>query len=199
MDNIKYYTIGEVCEYLSNKGFKEFYAHNLRYLEKVLEDVFEIRRDVHLNRVYVKEDIEKIETILNLREQGLNYTAIRNVLVNSNTVEAEIAMSETQQGSIEEVFENNKILIQNENIDKFKEIMTEITNNSISTIIVPKLEDFILDISNLQKQNIELKLALEVQQDEHFRRVDEKLTKWREESKNKKSEKKKSWFKKAIS
>ncbi|MBL4937741.1 MerR family transcriptional regulator [Clostridium sp. YIM B02515] len=193
--NNKLHTIGDVCEAINKKGFKDFKTHNLRYLEKVLDGVFEINRDEYLNRLYTDDDISKIEMILRLKDQGLNYAAIKSILLQSKTKESpsdEVA-SEIIIENTAEVQEKD-IIIPHGNIEIFKEIMKSIITESIQSSITPKIEDLRKDLVDLKIQNIDLKIALEKQQEDHFNHLDEKLIKWREENNNKN----RPWYKKLF-
>lgn len=176
------YTIGDVCEKVKSKGFKEFYSHNLRYIEKVVE--LEIRRDEYSNRVYNDKDIELIVTVLNLKNQGLNYSAIKNVLKNSDQVEVkynnEVEISDTDTDT------DLDIVDENPNIAMLQAAIQDIMCKSIEQTIIPRINELKSEISELKTNNSELIRIIESQNKEHFKVLDEKLVKWRDESTKKK-------------
>ncbi len=196
MDNAqeKVYSIGAVCEEIKKRGYKDFENHNLRYLEKVLKDLITIRRDQYFNRIYYIDDINKIEKILNLKEQGLNYNAIKSVLTSEDNKETnskildDVEISYKEELAFEEVefSENEKedtsIQVKNGYVDEFKNVMHNIIFSGIETSIAPKIEEIKSEIFKLHDQNTDLKLVLENQQNNHFKALDEKLMKWRQES-----------------
>lgn len=69
------YKIGEVSEMLSIE------QHTLRYLENSLK--IKIKRDERGDRLYTDSDIDTLRLVLKLREKGLNTTAIRLALENT--------------------------------------------------------------------------------------------------------------------
>jgi|GEM_PF-1259301 len=184
----KVYSIGAVCEEIKKRGYKEFENHNLRYLEKVLKDIVTIRRDQYFNRIYYIDDIDKIEKILTLKEQGLNYSAIKTVLFtednkNSNPkVLDDVEISYKDGIDLKENVEETAVEVKNGYVDEFKNIMHKIMLSSLETSITPKIDEIKLEIHKLHDQNNDLKIALENQQKSHFKALDEKLIKWREEA-----------------
>jgi DNA-binding transcriptional MerR regulator len=185
------YTIGEICEELNESGYKDFHSHNLRYLEKVLNDVFEIRRDEYLNRVYTKSDLDKLSTILRLKDQGLNYGAIKSMMVHMQDNENDNSDSIVNKecASDIEIIEEKGIDVSNYSIENLKKLMTDIINISIEETLVPKIDDLKYNLKkeliDIKIQNVDLKISLEKQQQEHYHHIDAKLSKWREESKKK--------------
>ena len=69
------YKIGEVSEMLAIE------QHTLRYLENSLK--IRIRRDERGDRLYTDSDIDTLRLVLKLKEKGLNTTAIRLALENT--------------------------------------------------------------------------------------------------------------------
>ncbi|MCL2321684.1 MAG: MerR family transcriptional regulator [Oscillospiraceae bacterium] len=194
MENVsaqeKVYSIGAVCEEIKKRGFKEFENHNLRYLEKVLKEIITIRRDQYFNRIYYIDDIDKIEKILNLKEQGLNYNAIKSMLsaeenkdINSKILE-DVEITYKDEIAYGEEKEETSIETRSEYVDEFKNVMHKIISSSLESSITPKIEEIKLEINKLHDQNVDLKNALETQQNNHYKALDDKLMKWREESFN---------------
>lgn len=198
MENaVKYYNIGEVCEIINSKGIKDFHAHNLRYIEKVMDGIFEIRRDEYLNRLYNEQDILKLEEILKLRSDGMNYGAIKAKFSHENNE------SQVNNDNIIPDFKisNNNNIIKEDflemqdgmefNIDNIKALMSEVVNSSIKQTMEPKFNSIITELKELRSDNEELRESLEKKQDIHYKMLDERLTQWREEH----FENKKSWVK----
>ena len=73
-----FYKIGEVSEML---GIEQ---HTLRYLENTLK--LRIKRDERGDRLYTEKDIETLRLVMQLKEKGLNTTAIRMALDNVEEV-----------------------------------------------------------------------------------------------------------------
>lgn len=71
----RFYKIGEVSELL------DIEQHTLRYLENSLK--IKIRRDERGDRLYTDSDIDTLRLVLKLKEKGLNTTAIRLALENT--------------------------------------------------------------------------------------------------------------------
>lgn len=191
MDNThdKVYSIGAVCEEIKKRGYKEFENHNLRYLEKVLKDIITIRRDQYFNRVYYIDDIDKIEKILTLKEQGLNYSAIKTVLstedskANGSKVIDDVEISYKEElDDYDDIEEETAVEVRSGYVNEFNNIMHKIIFSGIETSITPKIEEIKTEIHKLHDQNTDLKVALENQQKSHFKALDEKLVKWREDS-----------------
>lgn len=191
----KYYNIGEVCEIINNKGIKDFHAHNLRYIEKVLEGIFEIRRDEYLNRLYSEQDILKLEEILRLRANGMNYVSIKakfsnnNSQINNDNMIPDCKISNNHniiKGDFLEMPEGVDF-----NIDSIKALMSEVVNTSIIETIEPKFNSIMTELKELKNDNQELKEGLEKKQEIHYKMIDERLTQWREEH----FENRRSWIK----
>lgn len=155
------YNISEICEKLNCE------SHNLRYLEKALELL--IQRDKFQNRVYGEKDLANLEMIMDLKEKGLNFAAIKKVLAQQEQV-AETAVEETR----------SDLVIQNKNLDTLINLLTTEITKSVEKIVNPRFEALTNELENFKKTNIELQEQLLHQQQEHFKNVDEKLNKWRE-------------------
>ncbi len=70
-----FYKIGEVSEILKIE------QHTLRYLETTLR--LKIKRDERGDRMYSEKDVDTLRLVLQLKEKGLNTTAIKMALENS--------------------------------------------------------------------------------------------------------------------
>jgi len=75
----RFYKIGEVSEMLNIE------QHTLRYLENSLK--LKIKRDERGDRLYTDSDIDTLRLVLKLKEKGLNTTAIRLALENTEQEE----------------------------------------------------------------------------------------------------------------
>lgn len=75
----RFYKIGEVAEIL------EIEQHTLRYLENSLK--LKIKRNERGDRLYTDSDLDTLRLVLQLKSKGLNTTAIKLAL--ENTEEAE--------------------------------------------------------------------------------------------------------------
>lgn len=160
----KKYSISEVCDMLNCK------PHTLRYIEKVLE--CEVDRDEFLNRVYSQEQINMLKFIFELKDQGLNYSAIKNIL--------------DQQGEIiqDAVEETRKdIVLQEQNLNDFVELLTKRISEEVKESVNSRLEGLTNEIDNLKLQNEQLQLQLHKKQEDHFIEIDNKLMKIREDMK----------------
>lgn len=180
------FSIGEVCKILGCE------QHNLRYIEKVLD--LNIERENNIERSYSYRDIETLKMIFELKDQGLNYKAIKKVLEKGE--EITVTAPDIEVGSKEMAIINQANY--NEFMEKFKAslekmvevAMTTAINNNLDECLSTKLEPIEKGLENLQKENEELKASLEEMQEKHFKELDEKLLAWREnyiEKKKKKS------------
>lgn len=170
------YTIGEVCEILNCEH------HNLRYVEKTLE--LDIKRDKYTDRTYTEQDLNLLKMVFQLRKQGMNYKAIKVVLEQQEEIVSDV---------VEEV--RNDIIIQDENLNKFLSMMTNIIEETIETQVNSKLEVLSDDMKDLKQQNQDLRQSIEQLQEKHFKDLDDKLSKWREEQAEKEN---KSFFKRLF-
>jgi DNA-binding transcriptional MerR regulator len=189
------YTIEEICKELNKSGYKDFNSHNLRNLEKVFNAVFDINGDEYLNRIYTESDLDKLITFLSSNHHELNYDSIRNMLIKmpGSDYEAEDRESSEECASGIQVVEE-KGTVTSRSIEDLKEFMIGIVSSSLQSTVVPELKDLKKDLIELKLQNMDLKASLEKQQEEHYRQIDSKLTKWREESFNRK----KPWYQKLL-
>jgi MerR family transcriptional regulator, aldehyde-responsive regulator len=172
----KTHSIGQICELLNVEDF------NLRYIEKAVN--LEIKRNELGERVYSERDVETLRMILELKDQGLNYKAIKKVL-------------EHQQESAVEKEEDNQeegLIINEDKLSQFMIMIKNTIDESIENKVNSRLESITNKLDNLEKQNEELKEALVNEREKHFVEIDKKLIKWREDQ----EEKNKPWFKKIF-
>ncbi len=107
-----FYKIGEVSEMLAIE------QHTLRYLENTLK--LKIKRDERGDRLYSERDIDTLRLVLQLKDKGLNTTAIKMALENTEDegVSGETAMQTARPQSNLELAEilsiTAKIIEQNE-------------------------------------------------------------------------------------
>lgn len=186
----KYY-IKQACEILNTSDY------NLRYLEKVLD--LEIKRDDMENRFYTEKDITLLRDIIHLKDQGLNYKAIKTVL--------NAKQKFNNQDNDSNKVQNQKNTLIKKNLDteirKLDIKIKSIIENTLEDILTPKfsnIENKIDNINNivteLKKENTTLKSELESNQKEYFNELDKKLEKHKRKTRSKE---KKSWIKKIFS
>ncbi|NLL86022.1 MAG: MerR family transcriptional regulator [Syntrophomonadaceae bacterium] len=107
-----FYKIGEVSEMLKIE------QHTLRYLESTLR--LKIKRDERGDRLYSEKDVDTLRLVLQLKEKGLNTTAIKMALENSEAAgsSAESTLPSTRAPSQLELVEvlniASKIIEQNQ-------------------------------------------------------------------------------------
>jgi DNA-binding transcriptional MerR regulator len=107
-----FYKIGEVSEMLKIE------QHTLRYLESTLR--LKIKRDERGDRLYSEKDVDTLRLVLQLKEKGLNTTAIKMALENSEAAgsSAESTLPSTRAPSQLELAEvlniASKIIEQNQ-------------------------------------------------------------------------------------
>jgi DNA-binding transcriptional MerR regulator len=191
--NESVYTIKEICEDLRQSGYEVFNTHNLWELSGVLNDVLDNKSDEDSNRVYTKSDLNKLRKSLGLKNCDINYEPIRSGLAKERVSEnVNIRKSGKCDSDIQIVKE--KSIVTGPGIEELKEFMVDIVSGSLQATVIPELRDLKRDLIDLKLENIELKASLEKQQEEHFRQIDLKLTKWREESSNRR----KPWYKKLL-
>jgi hypothetical protein len=189
------YTLGELCEALSKKGHRDIQPHNSRYLEKVLKDVLDIHRDEYLNRLYTEAELNKIVSALGLKGQAQNYDFIKGMSIKMHTAEEDGEYRKAAEESISELqIVEEKSIVTGPTIEDLRLFMSEIMSSSLQSTVVPELQNLKKDLTELKLQNTGLKASLEKQQEEHYRQIDLKLTKWREDSLNKR----KPWYKKVF-
>ncbi|NLW91636.1 MAG: MerR family transcriptional regulator [Syntrophomonadaceae bacterium] len=104
------YKIGEIAEIL---GIEQ---HTLRYLENTLK--LRIKRNDRGDRLYTESDLDSLKLVLKLKEKGLNTTAIRMALENSEEVAVKNLPAETHSpGDLLEVVNvARRIIEQNEEL-----------------------------------------------------------------------------------
>jgi len=85
----RFYKIGEVAETL------EIEQHTLRYLENSLK--LKIKRNERGDRLYTDSDLDTLRLVLQLKNKGLNTTAIKLAL--ENTEESEETSLAPQSGA----------------------------------------------------------------------------------------------------
>jgi DNA-binding transcriptional MerR regulator len=187
------YTLREICDTLNESGYKGFPLHNSGYLEKVINGVLDLRGDEYLTRVYTETDLDKLRAFLSLKAQELNYDSIRNMLIDMQVSEDEDEEYSEEGTSAIQVLEEKNI-VKGPSIEDLKEFMVDIVSSSLQSTVVPELHGLKKDLLDLQLQNIDLKATIEKHQEDHFRQIDSKLTKWREESFNRKTP----WYKKLF-
>ena len=164
------YSIGKVANMLKVE------QHTIRYIEGIIK--LEVKRDQYQNRQYTIEDISRLKTVLNLKSQGLNYKAIKTVLA---------AKEEIKAGEINES-QNRSLVNPNQNIEQFISLMKVTINDSINDAFDKKAKGLESKLENMQQQ-------LERIEEKHFKELDLKISKLREDKKN---YQKKSWIERVF-
>ncbi len=105
-----YYKISEVSELL---GIEQY---TLRYLENSLG--LKIKRNERGDRLYNESDLETLKLVLQLKNKGLNTTAIKMALENIEETEekAVIPLDNKNQAALEVVSLTKKIVEQNQTL-----------------------------------------------------------------------------------
>lgn len=173
----KTYTIGEACELLNCE------VHNLRYIEKAVG--LEIQRNEFQERIYTHEDLVTLKSVFELKDQGLNYKAIKKVLEQQGE---EVAVTNTE--SI-----GNDLIMQPDNIEKFMSFLANSVEQGVENKVTPMLNGIIDRMESLEKQNQELRDALEQAQQKYYKELYAKLTKLEEAQE---VEKNQPWFKRIF-
>jgi DNA-binding transcriptional MerR regulator len=170
------YTIGEVCDVLKCE------QHTLRYIEKTLD--MKIERDEFMNRLYSQENLDTLRMVFDLKDQGLNYGAIKKVLEQQ---------SEIVQDKVDET--RKDVVIQNQNLEQLIKVLTKEISESVAATVESRFEGLTRDIENLKLQNEELQRQIQKSQEQHFSELDNKLSRLREEMKENQT---KSWLSKLF-
>lgn len=105
----RFYKISEVADILSIE------QHTLRYLENALK--LKIKRNERSDRLYTEADLETFRLVLALKARGLNTTAIKMALENSEeTVESSLQPSPKTLplDALELLSTTKQIVVQNE-------------------------------------------------------------------------------------
>lgn len=173
----KTYTIGEACELLNCE------VHNLRYIEKAVG--LEIQRNEFQERIYTHEDLVTLKSVFELKDQGLNYKAIKKVLEQQGE---EVAVTNTESIATD-------LVMQPDNIEKFMSFLANSVEQGVENKVAPMFNGIIDRMENLEKQNQELRDALEQAQQKYYKELYAKLTKLEEAQE---VEKNQPWFKRIF-
>ncbi|MCT4584101.1 MAG: MerR family transcriptional regulator [Peptostreptococcaceae bacterium] len=154
-----FYTIKEVSERLGVS------YRTLHYYEQKFE--LEINRDGSGNRNYSEYDVELLEKIVDLKTKGLKLDAIKELL---------------KEKGILKPNENNVVVVDEKSLDIKDFLISE-----IKSTIVQELKHHYQETNNklddLSKENELLHEEirnLQRQSENHYNKIDQKLTSWRE-------------------
>ncbi len=120
----RFYKIGEVSEIL---GIEQ---HTLRYLENTLR--LKIKRDERGDRFYSERDLDTLRLVIQLKEKGLNTTAIKMALENveegesgiiPSRPEASLELTEVLSITARIMEQNQALLEQNKKMEERMERM----------------------------------------------------------------------------
>jgi DNA-binding transcriptional MerR regulator len=156
----RYYKISEVSEILGIE------PHTLRYLENTLK--LKIKRNERGDRLYTESNMDTIRLVLELKDKGLNTTAIKMALEN---------IEDTEETGITAKKPENTQLV---------EFM------SISKRIVEQNEELIEYNKKLEKRMMELERKIEQRNEEREKKIADFLNLWKAEQEGKN----KSWLSK---
>ncbi|MGI6412713.1 MAG: MerR family transcriptional regulator [Syntrophomonadaceae bacterium] len=129
----RFYKISEVAEMLHTE------QHTLRYLENTLK--LKIKRNERGDRLYTESDIETLKLVMKLKEKGLNTTAIKMAL--ENTEETETSLSPKPGSASVDIYEvvsiarriveqNEMLLEQNKNMEqRLEKLEQKIENRNL--------------------------------------------------------------------
>ncbi len=151
---VRYYKISEVAELL------EIEQHTLRYLENALK--LNIKRNERSDRLYTEADLETLRLVLALKSRGLNTTAIKMALENTEEKQ-EASLPVKSAGTIEAV---------------------ELFNTARE--IVKQNETLMLQNNKMEERLERLEKKLDQRNLEREQKIDEFLELWKmEQNKNK--------------
>ncbi len=151
-----FYKIGEVAEMLSIE------QHTLRYLEGSLK--IKIRRDERGDRIYSEADLDTLRLILQLKETGLNTTAIK------------LALETAQEGQGEE---QTGLLLSSPQENNWVEVV------SMARRIVEQNDELMQQNRKLEDKMNRLEKRVEERNLEREQKIDEFLRLWKAEQEGK--------------
>lgn len=151
----RFYKIGEVAELLNIE------QHTLRYLENSLK--IKIKRDERGDRMYSEADLDTLRLVLQLKEKGLNTTAIK------------MALETAQEG--EDGQQPGLVSVQPEN--NLKEMV------SIARRIIEQNDELMQQNRKLEERMVRLEKKIEERNVEREKKIDEFLNLWRAEQEGK--------------
>lgn len=182
----KTFSIKEVTEIL------DIEAYVLRYYEKELE--LDILRNTQGHRVYRDEDIEKLRHIKELREQGLELRAIKNVINNNDTeaLESLAQMGATAGKPISlEARKIQKVDLTNPEdmvMVKFQGMMGSMIETAVAASVTRSFEMVLSEFKNqmqseineevdkiVSKKLMEIEISNRERDEEHYRKLDEMM------------------------
>lgn len=167
----RFYKIGEVSEIL---GIEQ---HTLRYLENSLK--LKIKRDERGDRQYTESDLETLRLVIQLKEKGLNTTAIKMALEN---------LEQTEEKSLKTVNDNRNNIYLPEILSVAAQIVEQ--NNQLI-----EQNNQLLDNTRMLEERIKiLEEKVEKRNLEREKKIEEFLTLWRNEQEGKN----KSWFSRLV-
>lgn len=152
----RFYKIGEVAEIL------EIEQHTLRYLENSLK--LKIKRNERGDRLYTDSDLDTFRLVLQLKTKGLNTTAIKLALENTEE-SAETSVAPSNAGSALELVEMVSLARQ------IREQNTELLQQN----------------HRLEQRLEKLEYKVDQRNQERERKIDEFLNLWKADQEGRKS------------
>ncbi|NLB52847.1 MAG: MerR family transcriptional regulator [Syntrophomonadaceae bacterium] len=147
-----YYKISDVADILSIE------QHTLRYLENSLG--LRIKRNERGDRLYSEADLDTLRLIIKLKEKGLNTTAIKMALENSEQNDA------------------TEIAVRNEGFP-----VSELVN--IGSRIMEQNEELLLQNKKLEQRIARLEEKIDKRNQEREEKIDKFLQLWKNEQEEK--------------
>ena len=154
----RFYKIGEVAEML---GIEQ---HTLRYLENSLK--LKINRNERGDRLYTDSDLDTLRLVLQLKNKGLNTTAIKLALENTEESK-ETSIAPSSNGTALELVEMV----------------------SLARQIAEQNAQLLQQNSNLEQRMEKLEYKIDQRNREREKKIDEFLNLWKSDQEGRKS-----WF-----
>lgn len=161
MDEITY-TIAEASERLG------LTYRSLHYYEDKLN--LRINRDPSGNRFYSENDIAILERVVDLKQKGMTLDGIKKILEESGVVSKA---------------DNSALIIMDENTLLFKDYILNEIRDTIATELQAtneKLDDTMSKLDQVLQDNQDLKEEIRImnkQTGDHYSKIDQQLTAWR--------------------
>lgn len=152
----RFYKIGEVAEML------DIEQHTLRYLETTLK--IKIKRDERGDRMYSEADLDTLRLVMQLKEKGLNTTAIKLALETAQENE-----QNQETGLVSVVPAENSL----------KEMV------SIARKIIDQNDELLQQNRRLEEKMAHLERKIDQRNLEREKKIDEFLELWRAEQEGK--------------
>lgn len=165
------YSISEVSEMFSIS------YRTLHYYEQKFE--LPVNRDSAGNRLYTEDNVKVLDMIIELKKKGMTLVGIKTILQEKGIIDP----SKTNDVTI---YEDKPVVINTPLIDELNRIISSQIREEFKAAN-NKMDEILKENKDLRQQIEEMKH----QSAEHYRKVDEQLTAWRESSQR-------PWYKKIF-